>query len=114
MHINCSRYHLPAMCCPAQTGSTLCVRLKVLETPFARETLMTESYSTTPVTALLDVEPGDLSPATCPLCHTTHPSMTHEALAAGGSWVCARCGQRWHAQRLLAVSRYAAWVASHG
>jgi len=63
---------------------------------------------------MLDVEPDRLPPATCPLCQTAHPSLTHEALAAGDSWCCARCGQRWHALRLLAVSRYAAWVASHG
>jgi len=62
---------------------------------------------------MLDVEPDGFSSATCPLCLTPHPSLTHEALEAGESWCCARCGQRWHALRLLAVSRYAAWIARH-
>jgi hypothetical protein len=73
---------------------------------------MTDSRSRQ-VTTLLDVEPDSVSPATCPLCQTTHPSLTHAALEAGESWSCARCGQRWHAL-LLAVSGYAAWVARHG
>ena len=74
---------------------------------------MTDSRSTQ-VTTLLDVEPDGVSPATCPLCQTTRPTLTHAALEARESWSCARCGQRWHALRLLAVSRYAAWVACHG
>jgi hypothetical protein len=75
---------------------------------------MTDSRSVTQVTTMLDVEPDGVASAICPLCQTTRPSLTHEALAAGDSWRCARCGQRWHALRLLAVSRYAAWAARHG
>ena len=63
---------------------------------------------------MLDVGPDGCSSAMCPLCQTPHPSLAHEALAAGDSWYCARCGQRWHARRLLAVNRYAAWVARRG
>jgi len=75
---------------------------------------MTDGRSTTQVTTLLDVEPDGFSPARCPLCHATHSSLTHEALEAGESWCCARCGQRWQALRLLAVSSHATWVARHG
>jgi transposase-like protein len=75
---------------------------------------MTTSLSATRVTTMLDVEPDGLAAITCPLCQTTHSSLTHEALEAGASWCCARCGQRWNALRLLTVSGYAAWVARHG
>jgi hypothetical protein len=67
-----------------------------------------------PVTATLVAEPADFSCATCPLCQTTYPSLTREGLAAGASWCCARCGQRWNAPRLKTVSGYEAWVARHG
>jgi hypothetical protein len=75
---------------------------------------MTGSLSATRVTRMLDGEPDGLSAVTCPLCQTTHSSLTHDALEAGASWCCARCGQRWSALRLLAVSGYAAWVARRG
>ena len=48
----------------------------------------------------------------CPLCHTSHPSLTHEALESGIDWPCARCGQRWDARRLAAVAAYAEWAAA--
>jgi hypothetical protein len=48
----------------------------------------------------------------CPLCHTTHPSLTRDALQAGENWRCVRCGQRWDAGRLATVAAYAAWVAA--
>jgi hypothetical protein len=48
----------------------------------------------------------------CPLCHTTHSSLTRDALQAGGDWRCVRCGQRWGARRLATVAAYAAWVAA--
>ena len=55
--------------------------------------------------------PSDtLRPVTCPSCHTTHASLTPEALQAGGVWGCVRCGQRWDARRLETVAAYAAWV----
>jgi len=74
---------------------------------------MTPSPARTQVTTMLD-EPADFSCATCPLCETTHPSLTREALEAGASWYCVRCGQHWDAQRLQTVSGYRAWVARHG
>jgi hypothetical protein len=48
----------------------------------------------------------------CPLCHTTHPSLTRDALHAGGDWRCVRCGQGWGARRLATVAAYTAWVAA--
>jgi hypothetical protein len=48
--------------------------------------------------------------ATCPLCHATDLALSDDALAAGGDWCCARCGQRWDARRLANVAAYAAWV----
>ena len=36
-----------------------------------------------------------------------------EAVQAGDDWRCLRCGQRWDAARLEAVTAYAAWVAAH-
>jgi hypothetical protein len=48
----------------------------------------------------------------CPLCHTTYPSLTRDALHAGGDWRCIRCGQCWDARRLATVAAYAAWVAA--
>jgi hypothetical protein len=50
----------------------------------------------------------------CPLCHTTHPSLTRNAVQAGEDWRCNRCGQRWGARRLAAVAAYAAWDATQG
>lgn len=49
----------------------------------------------------------------CSLCHTTHPSLTRDALEAAGDWRCSRCGQRWSARRLATVAAYAAWAAAH-
>ena len=61
-------------------------------------------------TALRDER--DLSQrAVCPGCHTPHPSLTREGLAAGVGWKCVRCGERWDARRLATVAAYAAWVA---
>ena len=57
---------------------------------------------------------GDVSRlATCPLCHTVHPSLTTAALEAGGDWHCSRCGQLWNAVRLANDAAYAAWVIEH-
>jgi hypothetical protein len=47
---------------------------------------------------------------TCPMCHTPS-AVIQSAIDAGAGWRCIRCGQRWDATRLLAVSAYAAWVA---
>lgn len=63
--------------------------------------------------ALLGVEPDGPRRATCPLCHTTDASVPQDALEAGGSWRCARCGQHWDAERLATVAVYAAWVVEH-
>jgi transposase-like protein len=75
---------------------------------------MIRSPSAAHVTTMLDVEPDGISSLTCPLCQTTHSSLTHEAVEGGAHWWCARCGQHWTAHRLRAVSGYAAWVARHG
>ena len=69
-----------------------------------------DSYAATPVS---DAQRELSPPATCPLCHTVHPSMTAHALEAGGSWECIRCGQRWDAARLAKEAAYAAWVVEH-
>ena len=44
----------------------------------------------------------------CPLCQTTAGLAAPDA---GAAWLCARCGQRWTADRLASVTAYAAWVA---
>jgi hypothetical protein len=49
--------------------------------------------------------------AECPLCHAGYPSMTAEAIRAGGEWRCTTCGQDWDSVRLATVAAYAAWVA---
>jgi hypothetical protein len=56
-------------------------------------------------TATLEPEPDAMPPVTCPLCHTTHSSS---APLDGGDWQCVRCGQKWDAERLGTVARYAA------
>ncbi len=57
-------------------------------------------------------EPNESELVSCPLCHTTHPSLTRNALNAGGDWQCTRCGQRWDAKSLATVVAYGAWVAA--
>ena len=49
--------------------------------------------------------------AVCPSCHTVYPSLTSEGLAAGVSWTCVRCGERWNATRLATVAAYKVWAA---
>jgi hypothetical protein len=49
--------------------------------------------------------------ATCPLCHMADPDITSNAVAIGVGWQCARCGQRWTANRLATTAAYAAWVS---
>ena len=51
--------------------------------------------------------------ATCPGCHTTEPSLTMSAVAAGATWLCRRCTQRWGAGRLAAVAAYMEWHHAH-
>jgi len=51
---------------------------------------------------------------TCPLCYTTNASLSNNALAAGGGWRCARCGQRWDARRLAVIAAFAAWRVEPG
>ena len=51
--------------------------------------------------------------ATCPSCHVEDPSMTNQALSAGADWQCSRCGSRWDAVRLAAVTAYDVWLAAH-
>lgn len=58
-------------------------------------------------------EPSNPQIATCPMCHTAHPSLTSAVVDAGEDWRCSRCGQRWDAERLLVVAGYAAWVREH-
>lgn len=49
--------------------------------------------------------------ATCPLCRTTHTTMTIETVGKGADWQCARCGQTWSASRVATVAAYASWVS---
>lgn len=49
----------------------------------------------------------------CPLCHTRDVQITAESLAAGDTWVCTTCGQRWSAARLETVAAYAEYTAAH-
>jgi ribosomal protein L37AE/L43A len=49
---------------------------------------------------------------TCPLCHTEDPTITNEALIAGGAWGCVRCGQTWSAARIATAAAYADYVAA--
>jgi hypothetical protein len=73
---------------------------------------MTQSTSSPlSTTALIEAVLDTSRLATCPLCHTTHASLTPEALKTGEGWRCIRCGQRWGARRLATVAAYAAWVA---
>ena len=51
-----------------------------------------------------------LSP-TCPLCHTLDRTVSADALLAGATWGCARCGQTWSAVRLAAAAAYAQHAA---
>jgi hypothetical protein len=55
-------------------------------------------------------QPSQPGVATCPMCHTVHASLSTTAIDAGADWRCARCGQRWDAERLSTVSAYQAWV----
>jgi ribosomal protein L37AE/L43A len=63
-------------------------------------------------TALLDAEQDVSRFAACPLCHTP-AALTRDALEAGGSWRCLRCGQHWDGARLAAIATYDAWVVEH-
>jgi hypothetical protein len=54
--------------------------------------------------------PVDPNLATCPMCHTAHPSLTRAAVDAGEGWRCSRCAQVWDQGRLSAVAAYARWV----
>ena len=54
-----------------------------------------------------------MTPGTmCPLCHRVDHTVTETALATGGGWRCATCGQRWDAARLETVAAYELYVAS--
>lgn len=73
---------------------------------------MDRTLSVIDETASVSVDDQSLSQrAVCPGCHTPHPSLTREGLAADVGWKCARCGERWDARRLATVAAYAAWVA---
>jgi len=75
--------------------------------------VMPQSTSSTRSTTALPEAPSDTSElVVCPSCHTSHASLTREALQAKG-WRCVRCGQRWDVRRLATVSAYAAWVTEH-
>jgi hypothetical protein len=70
----------------------------------------TLTYMTTMTTSI--ETPQHASPlASCPSCHSVHPSLRLDALEAGASWQCVRCGQRWNAERLARVAAYETWVA---
>jgi hypothetical protein len=57
--------------------------------------------------------PIDVLSATCPLCHTLGPTLTPEELRAGAGWACARCGQKWTAERLETAAAYQRYAATH-
>ena len=61
--------------------------------------------------AVATTAPELLGFATCPLCRTTHTTMTNDAVGKDADWQCARCGQKWSATRLATVAAYAAWVS---
>ena len=44
------------------------------------------------------------------MCHTLDAAMTDSALAAGGYWLCTRCGQTWDASRLAVRAAYESYV----
>lgn len=71
---------------------------------------MAHSVSQAVTTAPLEVERDVRRRATCPLCHTAHPSLTDDALRTGLGWQCVRCSQHWDAKRLATVAAYDAWV----
>jgi ribosomal protein L37AE/L43A len=59
---------------------------------------------------VLEVLPSERVAApspSCPLCHTADAGISTEAVAAGGSWKCVRCGQRWDTGRLETAAAYA-------
>ena len=68
-------------------------------------------FMTDETTTALDGDQNLSQRAACPGCHTPHPSLTREGLAAGAGWKCIRCGERWDARRLATVAAYKAWVA---
>jgi transcription elongation factor Elf1 len=61
-------------------------------------------------TAALVATPDLWRAATCPLCWTSHPHLTNEALRAGAEFNCSRCGQGWDAKRLAKVTAYSDWA----
>jgi hypothetical protein len=48
--------------------------------------------------------------ATCPLCHTSAPTLRSSA-PGGDDWLCSRCGQQWDTTRLATVAAYVAWLS---
>lgn len=61
--------------------------------------------------ALVDVEAPASPLAVCLLCKT--PSLlTERAVADGGTWRCAVCGQPWDAVRLSTAAAYKVWAAT--
>ena len=60
--------------------------------------------------ALVKPDPAGQAHATCPLCQTTHVSLSSDAPAADGGWRCVRCGEWWDARRLGTVAAYVDWT----
>ena len=50
----------------------------------------------------------------CPMCHTVDAAMTAGGIAAGGYWLCTRCGQQWDGHRLATRASYTAYAESVG
>jgi hypothetical protein len=67
-----------------------------------------------PVLEFVPRAPEALPSPTCPLCHTMDTTITSDALAAGGTWRCIRCGQMWSADRLATAAAYARTQAGAG
>ncbi len=45
----------------------------------------------------------------CAMCHTLALPLGDADIAAGATWQCQRCGQKWDAARLRTVSAYQRW-----
>jgi hypothetical protein len=103
------------VCSAAQTRGSEAVTLKASKEPFVENARVSVAVALMPEAAPAELPttvPDEPRVVACPLCHTTHPSLTLMPREAGADWRCQRCGQRWDAGRLATVAEYAAWVAA--
>jgi transposase-like protein len=78
------------------------------QTPLARPVTIAIIMTTVKTVEFIPLERDALPTPTCPLCHTEDTTITGQAVAEGGAWRCARCGQLWSADRLATAAAYAA------